>query len=165
MSRDQRDVLHFRLDSAVTKGASFSSPRTDLNLDRFTELVVTFQITSAERDSANETYDLYIITGDGLSEWDLVHFPQVATTGAKTFTARLTSQNQIPTNVTTASPGVSANDSAIFQTDTAGSNQGIKTLSAGIVRHAPWGNTIGYELVCAGTITTGIVFSLQVQAR
>lgn len=156
-----RDTLHVLLDSAVTKAASYAPAALDVHLDRFTELVVTLQVTSAERDSANETYDFYLITGDGLSEWDLVHFPQVATTGAKTFTARVLGGIQ-PSNITTAAPGVSAVDSATLLTS---STNAAKTLTAGSVRHGPFGNTIRYELVCAGTIVTGIAYSIQVQAR
>jgi len=158
-----RDTLHLLLDSAVTKGASYAPAAADFHLDRYTELVVTLSITSAERDSANETYDFYLITGDGLSEWDIVHFPQVATTGAKIFTARV-SASLLPQNVTTAGPGVAAVDSATLATVTSATNA-PKTLAAGSVRHGPFGNMLRYELVCAGTIATGIVYSIQVQAR
>jgi len=164
MSLDQRLTAQFALEVGVTRTANFSMPATvDRDLDRFTELVITLAISAATHTS--ETYDLYITTGDGYSQWDIIHFPQIASTGAKTFTARITSQNQIPTNVTTANPGVSANDSAIFQTDTAGANQGIKTLGAGIVRHAPWGDRIGYELVCAGGGSPSITYTISVQGR
>jgi len=158
-----RDTLHLLLDSAVTKGASYAPAAADFHLDRYTELVVTLAITSAERDSANETYDFYLITGDGLSEWDVVHFPQIATTGAKTFTARVSSL-LLPQNVTTAAPGVTAVDSGTLATVSGGTNA-PKSLAAGSVRHGPFGNMLRYELVCAGTIVTGIAYSIQVQAR
>lgn len=161
---DQRLAAHFLLDSAVTKTASYSLATADRNLDRFSELVITLKITAANRAGA-ETYDLYVTTSDGFGSWDLVHFPQIASTGAKTYVARITSQNQIPTTVTTAGPGVSANESAIIQVDTAGSNQGIKTLTAGMVRHAPWGSQIGYELVLAGGGSPSITYSINVQGR
>ncbi len=119
----------------------------------------------AERDTGNETYDFYITASDGVSSWDIVHFPQIATTGAKRFTAIVNLDPPSPVNVTTAAPGVLAQTSATLQTDTAGSANGIKTLGAGIVRHGAIGNTIGYELVVAGTVVTGISFSLNVQAR
>lgn len=166
MSRDQRDVLHCLLENAATKTASYSKAAFEIGtgIDRFSEVLITLQITAAARAGA-ETYDLYITSSDGYGSWDLVHFPQIATTGAKTFTARLTSQNQIPTNVTTASPGVSANEPAILQCDTAGANQGIKTLGAGLVRHAPWGSMIGYELVVAGGGAPSISYSINIQAR
>jgi hypothetical protein len=164
MSLDQRLTGRFLLENAATKTANFSlAATTERRLDRFTELVITLAITAATHTT--ETYDFYITTGDGWSTWDVVHFPQIATTGVKTFTARITSQNQIPTNVTTANPGVSANDTAIFQTDTAGANQGIKTLGAGIVRHAPWGSCLGYELVCAGGGSPSISYTISVQGR
>lgn len=154
------DTLHLLLENGTVRGANFAPAAVDVHLDRYTELVISLNVLSAERDSANETYDVYVITGDGQSEWDLVHFPQVATTGAKTFTARLASQ-VIPVNVTGASPGVSANDPGIL----ASASNAPKTLAAGSVRHGPWGNTIRYELVVAGTIATGISFNLSVQGR
>lgn len=152
------------LASAVTKAATYSATELDCELSRYSELVVTLKVTSAERDSANETYDFYITTGDGASSWDIVHFPQIATTGAKTYTARVISSAR-PENVTTASPGVAANDPATLKTDTAGADQGIKTLTAGMVRHGPWGDRIGYQLVVAGTVATGIAYSITVTAK
>src|ERR1700732_4090042 len=149
MSRDQRDTLHFLLENAATKTASFSMAVKEFGTDRFSEIVVTLQIASAAPAGA-ETYDFYITTSDGYGSWDLIHYAQIASTGAKTFVARLTSQNQIPTSVTNATPGVSANESSILQCDTAGAQQGIKTLTVGSVRHAPWGSMMGYELVVAG---------------
>lgn len=159
---ERRHTAHILLDSAVTKAASYAPAAADWQLDRYTELVITLKITSAERDSADETYDFYIITGDGLSEWDIVHFPQVATTGAKTFTARLSTVEGIPQNITTAAPGVAANDSGTLLTT---STNAPKTLAAGSVRQGPWGNTLRYELVVAGTVVTGIAYSIQVQGR
>jgi hypothetical protein len=158
---EQRNRLHILLDSAVTKGVNYAPAAVDYSLDRYTELVVTLKITSAERDSADETYDFYIITGDGQSEWDIVHFPQVATTGAKTYTARVRS-DLLPQNVTTATPGVSAVDSATLLTT---STHAPKSLAAGSVRHGAWGQNLRYELVVSGTIVTGIVYTIQVEAR
>lgn len=159
---ERRDSLHVTLDTGATHGASTAPAAVDYHLDRFTELVATLQVVSAERDTGDETYDLYLITGDGLSEWDLVHFPQVATTGAKTFTARVSSG--VGESVTTAAPGVVAIDTAILATVTGAANA-PKSLAAGSVRHGPFGNMLRYELVVAGTIATGIVFKLQIQAR
>lgn len=156
----RRDTQHILLD-AVTKGASYAPAAVDYHLDRYRELVVTLKITSAERDTGDETYDFYLITGDGLSEWDVVHFPQIATTGAKTYTARIRA-DLLPQNVTTAAPGVAADDPATLLTT---STNAPKSLAAGAVRHGPFGNMLRYELVCAGTIATGIAYSLQVQAR
>lgn len=154
----------FSLASGLTKAATFSLAPTDQGLGHVSELVITLDITSAERDSADETYDFYITTSDGVSSWDIAHFPQVATTGAKRFTARLLS-NLLPQNVTTAGPGVAATETATMKTDTAGADEGIKTLAAGKVRHGPWGHQIGYELVIGGTVVTGIAYSITVQAR
>src|SRR5665213_1593876 len=89
MTPPQRTKL--QLQAPVTKGATFSFPPADQKLNRFRELIVTLDITSAERDSGDETYDLYITTGDGVSSWDLIHFPQIAATGAKRYMARIQS--------------------------------------------------------------------------
>jgi hypothetical protein len=163
--------MEIALQAAVTKAASFSGTAVTFGpaglraLRDIRQLVVTLDITSAERDSANETYDFYITTSDGVSSWDIAHFPQVATTGAKRFTLIISLDPASPVNVTTAAPGVLAQTTGTMQTDTAGSNNGIKTLGAGIVRHGAIGKTIGYELVVAGTVVTGIAYSIQVQGR
>ena len=159
-----RSASAFSLESA-TKTATTTLAPVDRRLARHSELVVTWKITSAERDTGNETYDLYITTQNQAGEkYDLVHFPQVATTGAKTFVARLSSQ-VLPQRVTTASPGVASNESGTIRTETGGAAEGAKTLAAGTVRHGPWGDLIGYELVIAGTIVTGIAFTITVEAR
>jgi|SRR5919197_1335376 hypothetical protein len=142
--------------AATASIASIVSPR----FKTFRQWIVTLDITAAERDSANETYDIYITTGDGVSSWDLVHFPQIATTGAKRYTA-FANQELLPQNVSTA--GTAANDPGLFKTDTGGSNEGIKTLGAGRVRHGAFGDRIGAEVVIAGTVATGITFSITVE--
>jgi hypothetical protein len=125
-------------------------------------LVITWDITAAERDSANETYDVYITTSDGVSSWDLVHFPQVLTTGAKRFVARVLCNSILPQSVTTAAPGVASVESATLAV-IAGAANAIKTLAAGTVRHGPIGTSINHELVVAGTIAAGgIAYSISV---
>jgi hypothetical protein len=146
------------LQAAVTKAASFSLAPVDLKLNRLRELVITLDITSAERDSANETYDFYITTSDGVSSWDLAHFTQVITTGAKRFVVRLFADKE-PTVV--ASNGAETNEASMLVSTT----NATKTLAAGSVRHGPWGNMLGYELVIAGTVVTGIAYSISVEGR
>jgi len=154
-----RDTLHIALDAAVNKLASFAPALKDYRLDRFSELVVTLAITAAE---ASRTYDFYLITGDGQAEWDLVHFPQIAAAGAAKLTARLSSL-QLPQTISAAQPGVATVTSGIISP---GSTHAPKTLGAGMVAHGPWGNMLRYELVCAGgALTTGITYTLQIQAR
>lgn len=153
-----RTTLHVLLDSAVTKVASYAPAALDMALDRYTELVVTLQITAADTGG---TYDFYLIAGNGLAEWDVAHFPQQAATTAHTFVARIRA-DLLPQTVTTASTGVAALDSGTFLTT---STNAPKSLTAGVVRHGPFGNTLRYELVAAGTITTGVTYSIQVQAR
>lgn len=163
--------MNFTLQPAVTKAASFSGTPITFGgaglraLRNTRSLIITLDITSAERDSANETYDFYITTSDGVSSWDIVHFPQIATTGAKRFTAIVSLDPQYPQNVTTASPGVAAVTSGTIQTDTPGSANGIKTLGAGIVRHGAIGETLSHELAVSGTIATGIAYSIKIEAR
>ncbi len=154
--------FRFSLDKSVTQAASYAPTAVNFRLARYRELIVTWDIESAERDTGNETYDLYLISGDGVSEWDLVHFPQITATGAKRYTARVIDWQ--PSNITTASPGVSAIDSATLATAASATNA-PKSLAAGSVRHGPFGNYLRYELVVAGTVTTGIKYSLQVQAK
>jgi len=154
-----RDTTRFALDSAANKLASFASLARDCRLDRFTELIVSLNVTAAE---GSRTYDFYVITGDGSSEWDLVHFPQLIAAGAARFTARIQSI-QLPQAVTAGAPGVATVAPAIINTLT---TNAPKTLAAGVVAHGPWGNMLRYELVVGGgALTTGITYTLQVQAR
>jgi len=122
------------------------------------------------------TYDFYLITGaafdqgsfnpanptGGLAEWDIVHFAQIAGTPG-TFVARMRS-DLLPQTVTTAVPGVSTQTPATLSVGAGGLNAPL-SLAAGSLRHGPWGDTLRLQLVAAGTITTGVTFSLQVQAR
>lgn len=129
----------------------------------FEGLILTLTVTAAVHTST-ETYDIYITTTDGVSEWDLVHFPQIAaaiTSTPKTYTARIASK-VLPQTVTTASPGVAANDSGTIETDTAGSAQGAKTLAAGTVRHGLHADTLKCYVVLAGT-DTGPSITYQIQ--
>lgn len=160
----RRGKFRFSLASSLTKAASFSYAPTDLKLDRYSELVITLDIESAERDTGDETYDFYITTGNGPASWDIAHFSQIATTGAKRFVFRVISQGVLPQNVTTAAPGVAAIDSGSLAVVSGGTNA-VKSLAAGAVRHGPWGSHIGYELVVAGTVATGIKYSIRVEAR
>lgn len=151
------------LQAAVTKTASFSGEDL-LGMEHCRELVVTLNVTAAERDSGDETYDVYITSGDGVSKWDIAHFPQIASTGAKRYTAVIKGDVK-PSTTTTAGPGVEAVNTATMKTDTAGADQGIKTLTAGMVRHGVIGDRVGHELVVAGTVVTGIAYSLTVTPR
>ncbi len=148
------------IDDATTTAATLAVAPLNLKLGNFQELVVTLDIISAERDSSDETYDFYITNSDGVSTWDIIHFPQVITTGAKRFTARVLSERLA--EVTTATPGVAAEPSATFATITSGSNEGKRTLAAGKVRHGPLADYLGYDLVITGTVVTGIVYKITV---
>jgi hypothetical protein len=154
--------LSATLSSSASRSANFSQTPTDLKAMLFEVLVITLTVTSADRTNSDETYDVYITTSDGVSTWDIVHFPQVATTGAKTFTARPL-RASLPQNITSATPGVAANDPGTLRTDTAGSNNGIRTLAAGLVRNGAWGNLIGHELVVAGTTPGPFVYQIDIQ--
>src|ERR1017187_2459068 len=155
-----RTTLHTLLDAAVTKTASYAPAAVDFNLDRYVELVVTLKITAAD---AGGTYDFYIITGNTSGEWDLVHFTQQAGATAHTYVARVRA-DLLPQTVTTVAPGVPADDSATLSVAASATNA-PKSLAAGSVRHGPWGNTLRYELVAASSVTTGVTYSVEVQAR
>jgi hypothetical protein len=149
------DKIKFRLDSPTkdysVKTASYSQDpaKNDLKIGNYQELVITLDVTAAADSGSDATYDVYITMGDGLSKWDIVHFPQISNT-AKRYTARVLSERQA--EVTTAPPGIAAEPSAILETETAGSAQGIKTLGAGKVRNGPFADYIGHEVVIAGTL-------------
>lgn len=160
-----RTTYRTLLDSVVTKTATYSPAAIDVALDRYEEIVVTLSITAAD---SGGTYDFYLITGTefgqgSLAEWDLVHFTQQAGTTAHTYVARIRA-DLLPQTVTTAAPGVPAIDSATLSV-AAGATNAPKSLAAGLVRHGAFGNSLRYALVAAGTVTTGITYSIQVQAR
>lgn len=140
---------HFTLKASGADTATVVGTQVR-QLGAYNHFVVTWEITAADRADADETYDMYVTCGDGITKWDVVHFPQIATTGAKTYVSRIVGGIE-PTNVTTAGPGVSAVETATMKTDTAGADQGVRTLSAGQVRHGPCGDRMGYELVISGT--------------
>lgn len=147
------------LQSSVSKTATASGTAASLS-GGVKALILTLDITSAERDSSDETYDVYVTTSDGVSSWDIAHFPQIAATGAKRYTARVICDGLLPQTVTTAAPGVAAVDSATLATVTGGTNA-IKSLAVGSVRHGPVGITLNHEIVVVGTIGgTGLVYSL-----
>jgi len=129
-------------------------------------LIATLNVTAAVH-TTNETYDIYLTTSDGVSEWDIAHFPQVATAISatpKTYTARI-STDIVPQVVTTASPGVAAVDPGCLETDTAGSAQGAETLAAGSVRHGLHADRINWRCVLAGTdASPSITFSIVLTA-
>jgi hypothetical protein len=160
-----RDQFRFSLDENVTKNVSYAPAALDLKLGRYRELSVTLQIFSASRDNGNETYDFYLICGNALGEWDLAHFPQIASTGAKVYEARILADLQPETITTGAAPDVATNDPAILRIDTAGANQGPKTLAAGVVRHGPFGHKLRYELVVGNVPIAGVNYTLRVKAR
>jgi len=96
----------------------------------------------------------------GVTSWDMMHFPQIVTTGAKTFHATMNGV-VIPQEVTTAAPGVATTSSATLRTDTTAA---ARTLTAGVVRHAPCGHNLRWELVLGGT-TPSITSSIVVVGR
>jgi|GEM_PF-2352208 len=172
------DGLRFLLDKQI-KTASYSFTPAEAQtlpdptnrtapfktfLLRYRRMIITLKVLSAARNT-NETYDFYITAAPraGGGAWDIVHFPQIATSGVKTFAAPVAAEVQVPTNVTTANPGVAATTSGCLQIDTPGAANGVKTLGAGIVRHGPWPDGIGYELVVAGTAPS-ISYEIWVEA-
>lgn len=163
----RRSNYRANLDTAVNKTASYAPAAVDLKLDRFREIVVTLDVTAAD---AAGTYDFYLITGNevsqgaALAEWDLVHFPQIAN-GTRRYVARLFADQLGQTVTTGAAPDLATNDPTVLRVDTSGSNQGTKTLAAGVGRHGPFGHTLRYELVAGGSPTTGVTYSVHIEAR
>ena len=156
--------MHFLLQSSANKTASGSGTPLQFGsaglraLRDVTAIVFTLDVTAA---SAGGTFDVWVTTSDGFSSWDIVHFPQVTGGGAKRYTARVELAAVIPQSVTTAAPGVAANDPSTLNTITPGSAQGIRTLAAGAVSHGPVGEIISHELVCGGTVGTGVTYTLS----
>lgn len=155
-------MLQIPLKAAGLIAATASQAPAQFNAAKFRALIVTLNVTAAERDTGNETYDIYITTGDGVASWDLIHFPQIASTGAKKFVASVV-RDVVPVEVTTAAPGISSVESATLAVG-AGQANVLKSLAAGVVRHGPWGDYLGVETVVAGTVATGINFSVSVTA-
>lgn len=133
------------LQATVTKTVDFNGDWVEAR--GFRELVVTLHVLAADRTDNDETYDVYVTTNDGVSSWDLVHFPQIATTGEKILTARV-ALSALPQTITGA--GVASNDPTLLTT-AAGAGQGIKTLAAGAVRHGAMGHRLGHSLDVGGT--------------
>lgn len=128
-------------------------------LDKPARLLVCLEIFSAERDSADETYQIHITTKAGDFEWDIAAFPQIATTGAKKFVMTIDCQLS-PKTVTTAAPGVEAVRSGSLAVETGGTNA-IKSLGAGLARHGMVGEFIGHSLDVSGSITAnGIDYAI-----
>lgn len=143
----------------TTFGASVPETMVDLKLSGYKYIVATLDITSAERDSSDETYDVYLVMGDRLARWDIAHFTQVVTTGAKRMVMRISAERFA--EVTGATPGIVAEPPSLLLTS--GTNA-PGTLGAGLVRHGPFADFIGVKVVVAGTVVTGIVCSLDITA-
>lgn len=154
------------LGTADNKSLSANANESVNQIGHIQQFLVVLEIFSADRTNADETYDFYITSGDGRSEWDVVHFPQIASTGAKKYAAIVEHNpgGASANRVTTAVPGVSSLESATMKVDTAGADQGVKTLAAGVVRHGWIGTTLGWYLVVGGTSPGPVVFSISVVA-
>ena len=155
------DKIKFRLDSGIAdytvKTATFSQAPTDLKIGNYQELVITLDVTVAADGSSDATYDVYIIMGDNVSNWDIVHFPQISS-AIKRYTARVLSERQA--EVTSATPGVAAEPPAILETESGGTNA-KRSLVAGKVRNGPFADYLGYDVVIAGT-SPSLTFAITV---
>lgn len=151
--------LHTTILPSTTFAASVAETMVDLKLAGYKYIVATLDITAAERDSSDELYDVYLVMGDGKAKWDIAHFTQVATTGAKRMVMRISAERIA--EVTGATPGIVAEPPAILLTS---STNAPGSLGSGIVRHGPFADFIGVKVVVAGTVATGIVCSLDITA-
>jgi hypothetical protein len=133
------------------------------------KLLAILRIVSADRTNTDETYDFYLtawklLASGNYARWDLVHFPQIAAAAAAIYTADVKDMGPYPQNVTTAGPGVAAVTTATMAVVTAGANQGIRTLGAGLIRHGNLGEGLSYSLATGGTTAGPISFELDVSA-
>lgn len=157
------ELLSLQTVSATSSGTVSLVPVGE-GFEPWEGLILTLEATAAARTS-DATYDIYVTCTDGISEWDLVHFPQIAasiTSSPKTYTARLASK-VLPQTV--SSSGSAANDNGCLETDTAGSNQGPRTLAAGSVRHGLHAGQLNTYVVIGGTdAAPSITFNLYATA-
>jgi hypothetical protein len=158
------------LQPAISATGDISGNNMNFSIKDVKEVTCVLKVTSADRTTGNETYDIYVTSGirlaDGtVAKWDVAHFSQIAATGAKTYVAAVKGYGvPYPYTVTTAGPGVAAVVTGTMKTDTAGADQGTGTLTAGMVRHGVLGEFLSYELVTAGT-TPILGFSLTAVAK
>lgn len=138
----------FTLLSTTTQTAD-TTGSYKTGLGGFGTITVTWDIDAADRADANETYDLYIQMSDGASDWDVVHFPQVITTGEKHYTASFKC-NLSNTN--------------ILKTDTSGADQGTRTLAANSTRDGICGDRLRYDIDVGGT-TPSMTHSIIVTVK
>jgi len=142
------------LQDKVTKAATFR-PTDKLQLpERFNTLIVVLNIFSAVH--TDETYDFYITTTEGPASWDIVHFLQVATTGAKTFVARV----HLNTRPQTVTATTLAEEASLLVSST----NAIETLAANAVRHGPIGRRLGHSVVIAGSAPS-VVYEILVRGE
>lgn len=133
-------------------------------LEDVKEVLLGLRVTAADRTNGNETYDIYVTSYITLPSgtklwWDIAHFPQLTATGSYTMICK--GQPAYPQTITTAGPGVAAVQTASNSVGTAGSGQGIRTLTAGMALHGLLGEGIAYSLVGGGTTPGTFTFELQ----
>jgi hypothetical protein len=146
--------MRVALQPSATFTATKSVAPAQQRLRRFRVLEITLDVTAAD---AGGTYDIYVTTGDGTANWDLVHFGQIAGS-AKRYVARVY-QDLLPQVVASNGTVTQEGNLDILVTNA------VKTLAAGSVRNGAWADNLGYELVAGGAPTTGITFSLTGSAR
>jgi hypothetical protein len=137
------------------------------------KLTAVLHVTDADRTDTDETYDVYVTsfitlpTAGRVVRWDIVHFPQIAADPATavTYVAHVSPFGPQPQNVTTAGPGVMAVQTATNLTFVAGSDQGIRTLGAGLVLHGALGEGLSFSLVGGGTTPGPFEFELFVDVQ
>lgn len=162
-------LIHLGTANRLSKSADFSE-YDNREIGHVRRLGVILHVHSADRTNINETYDVYLTSrlkiGGQVFEWDVIHFPQIATTGEKIYHSVVELQSGVggPNRVTTAVPGASSMESGTIKIDTAGADQGVKTLAAGTVRHGYLGQELGHYLVVAGTTPGPFVYSIYVYA-
>lgn len=118
-------------------------------------LVFILRVFSMDRTDGDETADVWITTRDGEAVWDLVHYPQIATTGEKIFVAKVVVAGVLPQLVTATT---AANEAAL--TVFTGATNAKKSIAANAVRHGAVGAYLSHEVTIAGT-TPSFVYSIR----
>jgi hypothetical protein len=145
--------------AAGTGGTSLYNINEKRFNQRFVRGMFTLRVTTCTAGGA--TYNFYvhsyqILPSGTYSRWDVCAFPQITADAVRTYTIFCNPNPPEPLSVTTAGPGVAAILSGSLRTDTAASNNGICTATAGMAYHATLGEGLSYSLIGsagAGPIT------------
>jgi hypothetical protein len=101
--------------------------------------------------------DFFLTTSDGISEWDVIHFPTIDTTNYGTYMAKV-STTILPQIVTGTTPV----NEGIIRTD--GMNGGPLTIAADSIRHGPVGTNFKVYVV-SSDMAQSVTYRLTLQIQ